>query len=117
LRESRQRWHLWKLFLRQRLHGDAEQGAKTAFRQDLIGGFGANNQCAADLAVFVSHRVVAVGPVNLHQLTVPVDWNQLVDVSGGFALTHYGFDLRTDERPNFGPAFTAPLADSRGMFV
>ena len=76
----------------------------------LPGDVAANHQHAADAIAFVD-RAVAVGPVDLLQPAVTRHRHELVLVPGRAAAAHHLLDLRTDDVPDFGPAFPAALAE------
>ena len=74
----------------------------------VLGDVAANHQHAADAIVFVD-RAVAVGPVDLLQPAVTRHRNELVLMPGRAAAAHHLLDLRTDDVPDFRPAFPSAL--------
>ena len=76
----------------------------------ILGHVAANHQHAADAVVLVD-RAVAVGPVDLLQPAVARHRNELVLVPGRAAAAHHLLDLRTDDGPDFGPAFPPALTE------
>ena len=74
------------------------------------GDVAANHQHAADAIVLVD-RTIAVGPPDLFEPAVARHRNELVLVPGRAAAAHHLLDLRTDDRPDLGPAFPSALAE------
>ena len=86
-------------------------------RQHGLGRLRADHQHAAHFAgrIRVVQGAVAVGPVHVLQLAIAGDGDELVFVPGGAATGHHLLDLRTDDRPDFGPHLGAGPAERRGM--
>ena len=76
----------------------------------ILGHVAADHQHAADAVILVD-RAVAVGPVDLLQPAVPRHRNELVLMPGRAAAAHHLLDLRTDDGPDFSPAFPPALTE------
>src|SRR5688572_16000977 len=66
------------------------------------------------LAVVVD-RAIAVGPPYILPPPMPGDGHELVLVPGGSTARHDELDLRADDVPDLGPAFTARLPERTWM--
>ena len=80
----------------------------------LAGDVAANHQNAADPTVIVD-RTVAIGPEMLPQPALVSDRQQLVFVRGPLAACHDLLDLRSEDVPDFLPAFPTALAQRGRM--
>src|SRR5208283_4796964 len=59
----------------------------------------------ADLPGSGIDGTVAVGPIDVFQPAISIDWNQLILMPACLAPRHDRLDLRKDDRPDFRPAF------------
>ncbi len=93
--------------------------AEGRLRQHLLGRFGAQHEDAADTVrrILVIDRAVAVGPVDLVELSVADDRDEMVFVPGCSPAGHHQLDLRSDDRPNLGPHVAAARAEHRRVLL
>ncbi len=87
------------------------------FGEEPAGGFGADDESAADGSGGVAHGAVAVGPIDVFQLSVADDGDELILVPACLTAGHDGFDLGSDDWPYLGPALDAILSQRARMFV
>src|ERR1041385_2094753 len=80
----------------------------------LLGDVAAYDQHAADAVILVD-RAVAIGPPDLLEPAMPRHRHELLLMPGGTPAAHDLLDLRTDDRPDFGPAVAAALAERARM--
>ena len=85
-------------------------------RAPLAGDVAANHQDSTDATAIVD-RAVAVGPQMLPQAAAMGDRQQLIFVRCPLAGAHDLLDLRTQDAPDFVPAFPAALAQRGRMEV
>jgi hypothetical protein len=82
-----------------------------------VGGFGGDDECAADLSAGVADWTVAIGPIDVFQVSISEDGDELILVPGCLTAGHDGFDLRSDDGPYLRPALDAILSQSARMLV
>jgi hypothetical protein len=92
-------------------------GELALFGEKSAGGFGADDEGAADRSMAIADGTVPVGPVDIFELSVADDGDELILVPACVAFGHDGLDLRSDDWPNLGPAVDAILSERAGMFV
>lgn len=71
------------------------------------GGLRADDECAADGAVVVVDRAIAVRPVHLLQAPIPHDGDEVVFVPRRLPARHHPLDLRADDGPDVRPELRA----------
>src|SRR6202011_2761908 len=65
----------------------------------------------------VADWTVAIGPIDIFELSVADDGDELILVPGCLTFGHDGCDLGSDDGPNLWPAVAAILSEGCGMLV
>ncbi len=100
------------------LEGELEAiatAAEFALGKDAIGGLGAGDQDADNLAFGIANGTVAPGPVDVLEAAIAKDGDELIFVPGGFSLVQDEIQAELDVIPDLGPAFASGLTESGGV--